>query len=439
MIAFAGLLERLTFTRDRDARVALLRQYCKTQPDPERGYALAVLTGAVRLPTLRPAALRTLAMERCDPALFAWSHEFVSELTETVALIWPQARGNAPPPLLSEIVQTPRAELPAAIAGWLDACDANVRVALLKLLTGGFRQLATGAEIRSALGGSRVDEVWHAQTPPYLGLFAWLEGKGPRPAAGGFCPFMRPGRAGPGDYQAEPLWEGARVLVSDGRVFSRHADDVTAEYPAFRFSGVVLDGVITREPGDLRLFDMLFDGAEDLRDHGFSVRRGRLEAWFARVRPPGVALSPFVPAGGAETGLILKRTDSPYVTGSSHDYWVGRPRPARTVMAVLLYAEAGLYTVGLWQAGALIPVGQAVADDPAALESWVRHHTVARFGPVREVEKTLTVSVTFKTVRAAARRKAGVVLEGARIVAMRQGTQADELDAVVPSDHRGSL
>lgn len=428
MIAFAGLLERLAFTTEPDARIALLRRYCETQPDPERGYALGVLTRALRLPTLRAAALRAMAMERCDPALFAWSHEFVGDLTETIALMWPQARGNAPPPAVSEVVRTTRAALPAAIVGWLDACEPGVRLALLKLLTGGYRSVATGTEVRAALGGVSVDEVWHAQTPPYLPLFAWLDGRGARPASGGFVSFMLPGRAGPGDWVAEPLWEGERVLVSDGRVFSRHADDATSVYPEFRFTGVVVDGVVTREPRCLRLFDMLFEGAEDLRGQGFSVRRARLEAWLDRVRPPGVALSPLVPVG--DTGLILKRADSPYVAGASHGFWAARPRLPRTVAAVLLYAEPGLYTVGLWRDGALVPVGQAVADDPAALDAWVRDRTVARYGPVREVEKSLVISVIFGSVRAAARRKAGVVLEDARIVGVLTGVEADDLDVL---------
>jgi DNA ligase-1 len=430
MIAFADLLERLAFTTHPDSRVALLRRYLETQSDPARGYALGVLTGALRLPTLRPATLRALAMERCDPVLFELSREFVGDLTETVALIWPHARGNAPPPTMTEIVQTPRAELPMAIVGWLDASDAGVRLALLKLLTGVYRSLATGAEIRTALGGTHVDEVWHAQTPPYLALFAWLEGRAPRPASGGFLPFMLPGRAAAGEFLAEPLWEGERVLISERRVFSRHADDMTSVYPEFRLGGVVVDGVVTREPRCLRIFDMLFDGSDDLRAQGFSARRARLEAWFDRVRPPSMELSPLVPFGDDDIGLILKRADSPYIAGSLHDHWVARPRLPRTVAAVLLYAEAGLYTVGLRRDGALVPVGQAMADDPTALDVWIRDHTVARYGPVREVEKTLVVSVTFGSVRAAARRKAGVVLEGARIVGVLPGGAAHDLDVL---------
>jgi len=436
MRAFAALLERLTFTGDGDTRVTLLRLYLQTQPDPERGYALGVLTGALRVPHLRPAALRGLAMERCDPNLFDWSHGFVGDLTETVALIWPESRGNAPPPSVAEVVGTARAALPAAIAGWLDASDASVRLALLKLLTGGGRPLVAGGEVRSALAAmaglpvAAVETVWHGQKPPYQPLFAWLDGRGPSPAAGGFFPFMLPGSAGPGDWVAERFWQGERVLVAHGRVFSRTADDVSSVYPAYCLADVVLDGVVTGEPRCLRLCDMLFEAADDLRMLGFIERRARLERWFERVRPDGMALSPLVPFGDADTGLMLKRPDSPYVAGADHSHWVARRHARRTVVATLLYAEDSFYTVGLRRDGALVPVGRAGARDAAALEAWIRAHIVARHGPVREVEKALTVSVSFGSVRKAPRRKAGVILEGAWIDAILPGHDADDLDVL---------
>ncbi len=446
MIAFAGLVERLIFTGDRGARVTLLRRFCETQPDPERGYALGLLTGALRLANVRPAALRALAMERCDPALFGWSHGFVGDLTETVALIWPRTGSNAAPPGVVEILATPRAALPAVLAGWLDASDTSVRLALLKLLTGGMRAVVAGAEVRLALSAmaglpvAEVEAVWHGQKPPYQSLFAWLDGRGPRPAAGGFFPFMLPGEAGPGDLVAERFWQGERVLVADGRVFSRAADDVSSVYPAFCLPGVVLDGVMpdgvvpdgmmTGEPRCLRLCDMLFEGVEDLRALGFAARRARLEAWFERVRPDGMALSPLVPFGDGDMGLMLKRSDSPYVAGRDHGYWVARRHVRRTVAATLLSAEGDSYTVGLWRDGALVPVGRAGARDSGALDAWVRSHIVARHGPVREVEKVLVVSVSFGSVRQAPRRKAGVILEDARIDAILTGGEADDLDVL---------
>ena len=434
MIAFAGLLERLTFTEDRDARVALIARYCRTQPDPERGYGIGVLTGATRLPSVKPGLLRALAAFRFDTTLFQQSYEFTGDLAETVASMWPRARANAAPPLLSDIVHASRTELSDPIAGWLDACAPEVRLALLKLLTGRSRSLVSGPQVRAGLAAfgdlpiAAVEQVWHGQAPPYLPLFAWLEGRASRPSPGGFHPFMLADLGDGGDWLAEPLWRGDRIQIARGKVFSRHAEDISSAHPDWCIDTVVLDGIATGQSPDVRLFDILFDGAEDLRPLGLSHRRARLEAWFDRVRPAGMALSEFIPPAAA--GAILKRPDSPYIAGRQHGFWVKRPHPPRMVAAVLLYAETGLYTVGLRRGNALVPVGQATAWIAAALDEWVRGNTVARFGPVREVAKTLVVSVAYAFVRSAPRRKAGIVLEGARIVDVLSQTEVDDLDAV---------
>jgi len=434
MIAFAALLERLVFATATDTRLTLLRHFFATSDAEQRGLALGVLTGAVRVPTLRPAALRGLAAERADPVLLRYAHEFVGDLTETIALMWPAARANAPPPSLREVVDTPRDALPAELPGWLDRCEPSVRLALLKLLTGGGRPIVSGPLARAALaaaGGvavTEVEAVWHGQKPPYAALFAWLDGAAPAPAPGAFRPFMLAGSGGAADWVAEPLWAGERVLIADGRVFSREAEDISAGHTALRLEGVVLDGV--RMPDGVRLFDMLAEGSDDLHPLPFLARRQRLEAWFAHRQPAGMALSPLVPFGPDDTGLILKHPDSPYVAGRAHGFWAKRPRPPNGIEAVVLYVEDGFYTVGLWRGDTLLPVGQAPAP---FLDAWVRDHTIARFGPVREVEKSMVVSVTFTHVRRAPRRKAGVILDGLRIGAVlpnRTAAEAGRLDAV---------
>ena len=45
MRAFAELLDRLAFTPSRNAKLVLVRDYLKSAPDPDRGWALAALTG----------------------------------------------------------------------------------------------------------------------------------------------------------------------------------------------------------------------------------------------------------------------------------------------------------------------------------------------------------------------------------------------------------
>ena len=80
---------------------------------------------------------------RMDPVLFGWSYDFVGDLAETVALVWPAKPGANREPELSEVVEAlrsaSRGEVQGLIEGWLDALDADGRWALLKLLTGGLR------------------------------------------------------------------------------------------------------------------------------------------------------------------------------------------------------------------------------------------------------------------------------------------------------------
>ncbi len=515
MIAFAELLERLAFTPSCNARIAVLRRYFATQPDPDRGIGLAVLAGQLAFTAVKPALIRELAAARTDPRLLAWSHDYVGDLAETVALIWPERPTTAPPPRLAEVVQAlqtaPRPALPDIVAGWLDAADAPARLALLKLIAGGLR-LGPAARLTkialAEIGGVDPDEVqavWHGLAPPYLALFAWLERRAPRPDladAPVFCPLMlaHPLELGdiaalrPEDWRAEWKWDGIRVqlVATPGgrRLYSRAGDDISAAFPeiieAMDFHGV-LDGELlalrdghvapfadlqqrlnrntasarlTKQfPVGIRLYDMLFEGAEDLRPLPFDARRARLEAWHASTHPARMELSELIRftaleelmalrrgARAASTeGLMLKRADSAYVPGRVKGLWWKCKRDPQTLDAVLMYAQRGVggsdyadCTFGVWSNDGLVPVGKAcfgVTDaEPGFLDRWIRDHTVARFGPVREVEKALVLEVAFDAVQRSSRHKSGVTLRFPRIARIRTdkpAAEADRLESVM--------
>ena len=57
MRAFADLLDRLIYTRSRNAKLRLIGDYLRVTPDPDRGYALAALTGGLDLPAVKPALI----------------------------------------------------------------------------------------------------------------------------------------------------------------------------------------------------------------------------------------------------------------------------------------------------------------------------------------------------------------------------------------------
>src|SRR5215470_5797727 len=225
--------------------------------DPERGWALAALTGTLAFDAAKPQFIRKAVEARFDPLLFALSYDHVGDLAETVALVWPAKGGANREPELSEVVDTlriaSRREVPQLLERWLDALDADGRWALLKLLTGGLRVGVSARLAKQALanlGGievSEIEELWHGQSPPYEDLFAWLEKRGERPsgeAAGRFRPVMLAQaldeaadfpKLDPADYAAEWKWDGIRVqAVSEGgvrRLYSRTGDDISKAFP----------------------------------------------------------------------------------------------------------------------------------------------------------------------------------------------------------------
>src|SRR5262249_44727405 len=194
MNRFAHLLDALLFTPSRNGKLRLMKEYFTETPDPERGWALAALTGELSFNEVKPAQIRDLVLSRVDAELFAWSYDFVGDLAETASLIWPVRPGADHVPALAEIV----AELDAAtrasagerLERWLDALDATGRWALLKLITGGLRVGVSARLAKTALAQEThvsledVEAVWHGLAPPYSELFAWLDGKAPRPEIG---------------------------------------------------------------------------------------------------------------------------------------------------------------------------------------------------------------------------------------------------------------
>ena len=353
MRAFVDLLDRLSLTASRNAKLTLVRDYLATTPDPDRGWALAALTGDLSFSAAKPAFIRKAVEERMDAVLFRWSYDYVGDLAETVALVWPTRPGANREPELSEVVDAlagaTRPEVQRLIEGWLDALtDPTARWALLKLMTGGLRVGVSSRLAKQAcadLGGvaiGEVEEVWHALHAPYEDLFAWLEGHGDRPspnAPGRFRPVMLAqaideavdfGRLAPADYAAEWKWDGIRIqAVSEQgirRLYSRTGDDISAVFPdvveALDFEGA-LDGelLVRREggvapfgdlqqrlnrktvdakmlrafPAAIRAYDVLALEGEDLRTLTFTERRARLEALVAQLSDPRIDLSPLQP------------------------------------------------------------------------------------------------------------------------------------------------
>ncbi|MEO1248517.1 MAG: cisplatin damage response ATP-dependent DNA ligase [Pseudomonadota bacterium] len=514
MKEFSALIDALIFTPSRNGKLRHLTDYFAQASDPDRGYALAALTGSLDLKAAKPALVRGLVAERVDPVLFGWSYDYVGDLAETVALIWPEEGEpkEASSLRLSDVVvateRAGKADMPALLASWLDGCAISERYALIKLITGGMRMGVSArlAKVALAQFGDRpveeIEELWHGLEPPYEPLFAWLEGKGDRPVIDDaliFRPLMLAHPLEEGeeqglsaeDFAAEWKWDGIRVQLAarggETKLFSRTGDDISNAFPDVLANAdfhAVLDGelLVVREgevqpfshlqkrlnrkkvgakmladfPGWIRLYDILFDGEEDLRALPFHDRRQRLEAWYAIHEPNRMDISPTVhftdwaaldelragARGGQTEGVMIKRLDSVYVAGRPKGAWFKWKRGPLLVDCVLMYAQRGHgkrssfysdYTFGLWREdGTLVPVGKAyfgfTDEELAQLDKFVRANTLNRFGPVREVAQELVFEVAFDSVHASTRHKSGLAMRFPRINRIRWDKPAAEAD-----------
>jgi len=535
MNRFAELLNRLAYEPARNAKLRLIADYFRSTPDPERGWALAALTGSLSFPHAKAGLIRSLIAERTDPVLFELSYDYVGDLSETVALMWPapqprpdDATGHAL--TLTAVIETlstlGKTQLPQQLARWLDGLDETGRWALIKLVTGGLRvgisaRLAKAAV--AALGdrdAETVELVWPGLAPPYDALFAWLEGRAEKPDSADPAPFRPPMLAHAlddadlatleaSDFMAEWKWDGIRVQAvaarHDGgtvaRLYSRTGEDISKSFPdlleALHLPGAI-DGelLIMREgrvqsfnvlqqrlnrktvtakltaefPAHLRAYDLLADGADDLRQEPFLERRARLENFVAKLADPRVDLSSLVafktwneliagrknPAAAgagddaaAVEGLMLKRRDAPYLPGRPKGPWWKWKRDPFIIDAVLMYAQRGHgkrssyysdYTFGVWTRGEngdeLVPVGKAyfgfTDEELLQIDRFVRRNTTDRFGPVREVvheaDQGLVLEVAFEGLQRSTRHKSGLAMRFPRINRLRWDKPPGEAD-----------
>jgi DNA ligase-1 len=376
MQRFGELLDSLVFQPARNEKLRLIVHYLKTAPDPDRGYAMAALTGALDLPNAKPAVLRALGAAQTDEVLFALSYDYVGDLAEALALVW-RGHEEGPVPTLAEVVTTLQGasvkDVPEQISSWLNRMDATGRWALLKLITGALRVGVSARLAKTALaqfGEVELDEIeqlWHGRAPPYTDLFLWLikQAERPHPLNLAFRPFMLAhpleeseiAQLPAEDFRAEWKWDGIRVqLVAEngqGRIYSRGGEEIGKAFPdilaAMNFSAV-LDGelliaekavedglaevasfnklqqrlnrktvtpmMLEAFPAHVRLYDLLDDNGEDLRAFPFDERRQRLEAWLQAHPNPRFDLSPLIAfQDWAELAAIRARARSEAIEG----------------------------------------------------------------------------------------------------------------------------
>ena len=288
MEAFSNLLEQLYYTAGTKAKAQLIADYIANTPDPDRGWAIAAMAGTLRFDFFKRNTVKKLITEHTDPALFAMSYDYVGEVSETVAHLWPHSEPTDSLPSLTEVVETfasvSKQKVSDTLAHYLTIMTPAQRWALLKLGTRGLRIGVSARSIKQILAdyGNKdikdIETLWHAVTPPYVDMLSWLEGKADKPDienAVTFHPVMLSHPIEDSDidaftkdtWQIENKYDGIRVQLvvksskafndrsfdsdktnedePEKALFSRTGDDISHSFPDLLESvsgNMVLDG-----------------------------------------------------------------------------------------------------------------------------------------------------------------------------------------------------
>ena len=299
----------------------------------------------------------------------------------------------------------------------------------------------------------------------------------------------------PAEWRAEWKWDGIRgqLILRGGQhyVWSRGEELMTDRFPElaravdFLPDGTVLDGeilawdgapmpfnalqkrigrktvpktLLKNAPVILYAYDLLEHQGEDMRALPFATRRARLEEMMSDLPSDApVLLSPQVPfetwddlAQVRETardaraeGLMLKRADSPYLSGRKKgDWWKWKLDPL-TIDAVMIYAQQGHgrranlftdFTFAVWQGNDLVPFTKAYSGLTDAefrkITAWVRKNTLQRFGPVRQVTPEHVFEIAFEGIHESPRHKSGVALRFPRMSRWRDDKPVQEANTL---------
>ncbi len=551
MKRFAKLLEKLLFTPSRNAKITVMAEYFQNTPDPDRGFALGAITRDLNFNNLKPVQLRALTKSRVDSELFDISYDYVGDMAETIALIWPKHPSNARKkqklPRLDEFIaalQTKsKIEIQTYVTELLDCATVTERWAIIKMVTGGLRVGVSARLAKTSLAQysnkdlTEIEKIWHGIVMPYTELFSWLDGLTDKPSIAPdqiFHPLMLSNpidtehdfdRLDPTDYEAEWKWDGIRVQLllnaltlaepsgknhdkqPKARVFSRTGDDISLAFPDITETSLghaVLDGElligcptftepITRSgkldlpkinfkpqpfnylqqrlnrraankkhlrelPAFVRVYDMLFEGKTDIRDQPLYERRNRLKIFLRSFNNPRLDFSESLSFSSWATlsdlrdkgadrygyeGVMIKKRDSKYIPGRTKGPWFKWKRDPCVLDTIMLYAQRGHgrrssfysdFTFGIWNDNEILPIGKAYSGftdfELQKLDKWVRSNTINRFGPVREVQKTLVVELAFDSAHLSSRHKSGIALRFPRINRIRWDKPAKEADTL---------
>jgi len=385
---FSQLINQLILTRSRNRKIELLNHYFKNTENPDRGLALAILTGNLKIKNISISKIKELIKKEVDPELFDLSYDYVGDLAETIALIWPYKQKGKVPKLnfiIDELENSSTTNITKLIKKYLSIFSENERWAFIKLLSGGLR---IGVSTRltklslihnTTIEISEIEQIWHGVVPPYNKLFNWIFGKGAKPeieVEKVFHPLMLAhpiekkdfNNLNPTEFFAEWKWDGIRVQIiihdSNIKIFSRTGDDISLSFPEIKSlekNMVILDGelLVGRNyipmnfnslqkrlnrkkvslkhiddfPAFVKLYDILYLKNDDLREKNWEERRNLLENWYYKNKNEFFDLSKLINFNSwknltaiRKNEIIDEQHEGLMIKRKSSPYISGRPK-----------------------------------------------------------------------------------------------------------------
>lgn len=215
-------------------------------------------------------------------------------------------------------------------------------------------------------------------------------------------------------------------------------------------------------PARFVVFDALAVGDRFLLDEPLVERRAQIAGLVTtndaieiapwRTLEPGAspdAIADLFDAARARgnEGLMLKRTDAPYVPGRRGKWWLKLKRELSTLDVAVVGVEWGHgkrnkvlsdYTFAVRRSPSdptLLPIGKAYSgltdDEIAAMTAWFLDHTTGTLGRrAFAVEPSTVIEIAFDVVQKSALHGSGFALRFPRIVRLRPDKVASEIDTL---------
>lgn len=465
------LVHQLDMRRGREDQQRFLLHWLAGADPGDLSLTLGLLlqrpTGArVTVPALKKALFA-----RINQDLFEASKEAGTDLSETLALLWP---GGSDPldlgPLVSGLGKSTPAKRLDAMTQLLDQANALARDLMVRICTGRFKSQLSPGIIRLALATyfrKSVADVEQnlANARPSLDPFVlWLQGEDfPESLTieNGFIsiPSFQHLEIEDADYPSLAVSRGTileLVVREHGPTFLTMEGDMLEE-PEADYGLPPETTFLVFNPANSQcpvlLLDILMKDGEDLTTHTYLDRAKALKELKPALQSPHVELARLdksTPAfdDPATDRLLLAPMDDGMNWSEVH-------RPDYAFCLIALYVEGTLTRSGDFTGditlgaivsspgGAntrdLVPVGKASAADLGAsdaetLNTFIAENTSERFGPVRKLRAAqdvcLIVRITCRAVEPATRRKAGLVLSQARLVEIIDNSSAPDVSTL---------